>query len=193
MKKSLKPACMLGPLPPVLVSCGDMENPNILTVAWTGIINSEPPMTYVSIRPSRHSYGIIKKTREFVINLPSSSMARKTDLCGVKSGKDNDKFKLCRFTPEETEHLSCPAIAECKINIECRVKEIRKLGSHDMFIADIVGVSADESLFDEKGKIRFSRAHLLSYVHGDYIAPGKKIGSFGYSVKKKKAPPKRKH
>ena len=193
MKKALKPACMLGPLPPVLVSCGDMENPNILTVAWTGIINSEPPMTYVSIRPSRHSYGIIKKTREFVINLPSSSMARKTDLCGVKSGKDNDKFKLCRFTPEETEHLSCPAIAECKINIECRVKEIRKLGSHDMFIADIVGVNADESLFDEKGKIRFSRAHLLSYVHGDYIAPGKKIGSFGYSVKKKKAPPKRKH
>ena len=193
MKKSLKPACMLGPLPPVLVSCGDMENPNILTVAWTGIINSEPPMTYVSIRPSRHSYGIIKKTREFVINLPSSSMARKTDLCGVKSGKDGDKFKLCRFTPEETEHLSCPAIAECKINIECRVKETRKLGSHDMFIADIVGVNADESLFDEKGKIRFSRAHLLSYVHGDYIAPGKKIGSFGYSVKKKKAPPKRKH
>ena len=181
-----KGSTLLAPVPPTMVTCGDFEDANILTVAWTGIINSQPPKTYISVRPERYSHGIISEKKEFVINLTPASLARAADLCGIKTGRKVDKFEKCKLTKEKASVVSCPVIAECPLSIECRVTEIVPLGSHDMFIADIVSVDVEESLLDEEGKLRMDKANLSAYIHGDYFAIGKKIGSFGYSVRKKR-------
>ena len=196
MKKiKWKGGTLLAPVPPVMVTSGDMEDSNIITIAWTGIINSEPPKTYISVRPSRHSYGIIKEKGEFVINLTPSRLVRTADFCGIYTGKNVDKFAKCKLTKEEANEVSAPVIAECPVALECKVTDIVSLGTHDMFIADIVAVDVDEELIDEKGKLHLERAGLTAYAHGDYFALGKKIGSFGFSVKKKsqkKGKPKKK-
>ncbi|MBO5274871.1 MAG: flavin reductase family protein [Clostridia bacterium] len=181
-----KGGTILAPVPPALVSCGSMESPNMLTVAWTGIVNSDPPMTYVSIRPSRYSYDIIKESGEFAINLPSSHIIRSIDFCGVRSGRDVNKFEACHLTPEKATTVSCPMVAESPLSLECRVTQIIPLGSHDMFLAEIVAVNVSETLIDDAGKLHLEKAALAAYSHGEYFALGKKIGSFGYSVKKKK-------
>lgn len=185
-KKNFKGSTMLAPVPPVMVSCGDMENSNIITIAWTGILNSNPPVTYISVRPSRHSYEIIKEKREFVINLASEELARATDYCGIYTGAKVDKFKKCNLTKENATEVACPMIAEAPISIECRVRDTVTLGTHDMFIADIIAVNVREEFIDEDGKIRMDKAKLLAYAHGDYYGLGKKLGSFGFSAKKKK-------
>ena len=185
MKQAWKPGTMISPVPAVMVSCGDSpENYNIITVAWTGTICSEPAMCYVSIRPERHSYEIIKRTGEFVINLTTEALAEATDWCGVRSGRDFNKFEMCNLTPESCSTVAAPAIAESPISIECRVREIIPLGSHDMFIADVVSVLVDESLLDpESGKLDLQRAHLLCYAHGEYFSVGGLLGTFGWTVK----------
>lgn len=186
-KITFKPGTMLNPVPAVMVSCGDDENKNIITVAWTGIINSEPPMTYVSVRKERHSHDIIKKSGEFVINLTTEKLAFATDYCGVRSGRDVDKFKEQNLTPEKSKVVKCPSIAESPVNIECRVTEIKELGSHDMFMAEIVNVSVDEELMDDNGKLCLEDAGLIAYNHGHYFALKKApLGRFGYSVMKAK-------
>ena len=176
---------MISPVPAVLVSCGDIEGEkNIITVAWTGTICSEPAMCYISVRPERHSYKMILDSGEFVINLTTEALAKATDWCGVRSGKDFDKFSYCNLTAERCEHIAAPAIAESPVNIECKVKQVIPLGSHDMFIAEVVGVRVDESLLDpESGKLDLSRAKLLGYAHGEYFALGRKLGTFGWTVK----------
>lgn len=184
-KVSWKAGAMLSPVPPVLVSCSDGERDNLITVGWTGIICTEPAKTYISLRPERYSYEIISKSREFIINLPSSHIIRSIDFCGVRSGRKLDKFKECRLTREKATQVACPAVAESPISIECRVTDIIKLGTHDMFMADIIAVNVDERYIDEKGKLRIEQCSLAAYAHGSYFALGKKIGSFGYSVKKK--------
>ncbi len=190
-KKNFKGSTLLAPVPPVMVSCGDMENSNIITIAWTGILNSNPPVTYISVRPSRHSYEIIKEKREFVINLASEELARATDYCGIYTGAKVDKFKKCNLTKEIATEVACPMIAEAPISIECRVRDIVTLGTHDMFIADILAVNVREEFIDEDGKIRMDKAKLIAYAHGDYYGLGKKLGSFGFSAKKKKKPQRR--
>ena len=167
-----------------------MEKSNIITIAWTGIVNSDPAMTYISVRPSRYSYDLIRESGEFVINLTNDKLIRATDLCGVKSGRDGDKFQLAKLTKEPASQLACPMIAESPISLECRVKQVLPLGSHDMFLAEIVAVNVDESLLDEKGKLHLSRAGLMSYSHGEYFGQGRRLGSFGCSVRKK-TPPKK--
>lgn len=177
---------MLSPLPAVIVTCGDMESPNAMTAAWTGIVCSEPAQTYVSIMPRRYSHGIITEKKEFVINLTTTAMVRATDYIGIRSGRDEDKLAKMHLTPIESFEVACPAIAESPLSLECRVKDIIHLGSHDMFLAEIVAVSVDDSFIDEKGKLRLENSKLIAYSHGDYIALGKKLGSFGFSVRKKK-------
>ena len=186
MKKSFKPGAMLSPLPAVMVSCGrENEKPNIITIAWTGIVNSEPPMTYVSIRKSRHSHGIISETGEFVINLTTEELAFATDWCGVKSGRDVNKFVEMKLTPEESEKVSCPGIAESPVCLECVVREIHEYPSHDMFVAEIVNVRVNQEIIDENNKICLERAGLLCYNHGEYYKQGsRRLGTFGYSVMK---------
>ena len=159
-KIQFKPGTMLNPVPAVMVSCGNGDEKNIITIAWTGIVNTDPPMTYVSVRKERHSHDIIKKTGEFVINLTTEKLAFATDYCGVRSGRDVDKFKEQNLTPAESQVVSCPSIAESPVNIECRVTEIKELGSHDMFLAEIVSVSVDEDLMDEKGRLCLEEAGL---------------------------------
>ena len=182
-KISFKP----GTMPVVMVSCGTMEDPNIITAAWTGIVNSDPPMTYVSIRPERYSHDIIENTGEFAINLCTRDLARVTDLCGVRSGRQIDKFLETGLTREPGEHISSPLIAESPVNLECRVVDKREYGSHDMFVAEIVGVHVDDKLLDENGRLALDRAGLVAYCHGEYIPlADNPIGSFGYSVMKKK-------
>ena len=178
---------MIYPVPAVLVSCGaSAEEYNMLTVAWTGTICSEPAMCYISVRPERHSYEIIKRTGEFVINLTTSALARATDWCGVRSGRDYDKFKEMGLTPIASAKVAAPTVAESTVAIECRVKEIIPLGSHDMFLAEVVNVSVDETLIDkESGKLDLERARLLAYSHGEYYELGKALGHFGWSVRKK--------
>ncbi|MBE6543608.1 MAG: flavin reductase family protein [Ruminococcaceae bacterium] len=183
-KIKLSAGTLTAPVPPTLVSCGSVDAPNAFTVAWTGILNTKPPMTYISVRPSRYSYELIKNSGEFVINLPPSTLVRTVDLCGVKSGRDIDKFKTYGLSAAESFEVSAPSIEECPVSIECRVKEIVSLGTHDMFISDIVGVSVKEELINKNGKLCLDRAGLMAYVHGEYFTIGKKIGSFGYSVKK---------
>lgn len=194
-KIKLAPGTLTAPVPPTLVSCGTLEAPNTFTVGWTGIINTKPPMTYISVRPSRFSYELITNSGEFVINLPSSNLVRTVDSCGVKSGRDIDKFKTFGITAEESFNVSAPSIAECPVSIECKVKQIIPLGTHDMFISDIVGISVKEDLINKNGRLCLDRAGLMAYIHGEYFTIGKKIGSFGYSVKKsskgKKAPRKK--
>lgn len=185
-KVNWKGGTLLAPVPPALVSVGDGERDNLITVAWTGIVCSDPPKTYISVRPERYSYEILKKTGEFVINLPSSHIIRSIDFCGVRSGRNLDKFASCRLTREKSTAVSCPAVAESPVSLECRVTDVIPLGSHDMFMADIVAVTVDERYIDERGKLRIEQCSLATYAHGSYFALGKKIGSFGYSVKKKK-------
>lgn len=185
-KINWKGGALLSPVPVVLVTSAYGEKQDVCTIAWTGIINTKPAKTYISVRPSRYTHELISKSREFCINLPSSKLVRIVDYCGVKSGKDTDKFKILNITPEEANSVSCPSIAECPVRIECKVTEIVPLGSHDMFLADIVSVGVEERLLDETGKLRLEKAGLFAYSHGSYFTLGKKIGSFGFSVKKKK-------
>ena len=185
-RKILNAGTLLAPLPAVMVSCGTMENANVLTIAWTGILNTHPAMTYISVRPSRHSYGIIKESGEFVINLTTSKMVRETDLCGVKSGRDMDKIRKCGLHLEAASAVSAPVISESPLSLECRVTEIKPLGTHDMFIAEILAVNVDGRYIDSKGKINLQQAGLMAYSHGEYFSLGRKLGSFGYSVARKK-------
>ena len=182
---------MIYPLPAVLVSCGDSpENYNMLTVAWTGTICSEPAMAYVSIRPERHSYEIVKRTGEFVINLTTASLARATDWCGVRSGRDYDKFSEMGLTAEPAAVVSAPVVGESPVSIECRVRQVIELGSHDMFLADVVNVLVDEEYINpETGKLELDRAEIITYSHGEYFRLGEMIGHFGWSVRKKKKHP----
>lgn len=189
-KVSWKGGALLAPLPAVMVSSGTVEKPNVMTVAWTGIINTQPSKTYISVRKSRYSYDLIKNSGTFVINLVPSTLVKACDFCGVRSGKDTDKFKVCNLTAEASFSVDAPSIAECPLSLECRVSEIIELGSHDMFLADIVSVAVKKDLIDQNGRLALEKAGLLAYVHGEYFTLGKKIGSFGYSVKKKRKPNK---
>ena len=176
---------LIAPVPAVMVSCGDMESSNIITVAWCGITNTVPPKTYVSIRPSRFSYNIIKEAKEFVINLTPAALAKKADLCGIYTGKKVDKFQKCGFSKERASVVSAPMIGECPISIECKVTDISPLGSHDMFLADVVGIEADERYIDpETGRFSLESARPIVYSHGEYYTLGELIGHFGWSVRK---------
>ena len=188
-----KPGTMVYPVPAVMISCGiEKQDFNIITISWTGTINSDPAMLYISIRPGRHSYDIIKKTGEFVLNLTNKDLARAADWCGVKSGRDFDKFKEMELTPEPSNVIKTPMIAEAPISIECQVTQIIPLGTHDMFLAKVVAVNADEKYLDpETGAFNMQQAALVAYSHGMYYELGNQIGKFGFSVKKKK-PRKRK-
>lgn len=186
MKKEVwKAGNMLYPLPVVMVSCQrEDEKPNIITVAWAGTVCTNPPMVSISIRPERYSYDIIAKTKEFVINLSTTALAKATDYCGVRSGRDVDKFKEMNLTMQKSSKISAPGIMECPVNIECKVKEIIKLGSHDMFLANVEAVAVDSSLLTDKGKLELNRSNPIVYSHGEYYDLGNLIGTFGYSVKK---------
>lgn len=186
-KQVWKPGTLLSPLPASLVTCGTMESPNVLTIAWTGIINSTPAMTYVSVRPERWSHHLIEENMEFCINVTTSDLVKAVDFCGVRTGKDTDKFKECNLTPIPASVVSCPIIDECPISLECKVKEIKRLGSHDMFIAEIVSVDVEDDYVDKDGKLDLRKSGILFYSHGEYFSQGKKIGQMGYSVKKKKS------
>ncbi len=193
-KQSWKPGTMVYPLPAVLVSCGDNEAEyNMLTIAWVGTVCTNPAMCYISVRPERHSYPIIRRTGEFVINLTNEALARATDWCGVKSGKDFNKFAEMNLTPIRGEKVSAPIIAEAPLSIECRVKDIIPLGSHDMFIAEVVNIQADEQYLDpETGTFDLAKAKLITYSHGHYYKLGEEIGRFGWTVRKKKSIRKKK-
>lgn len=185
-KRALKGGALLAPVPAVMVSVGDENEKNILTVAWCGTVATQPPKTYISVRPSRHSYEIIRRTGEFVINLVPASMAKTADYCGIYTGKKVDKFQKCALTPAPCEGVKAPAIAECPVSIACRVTDVIPMGTHDMFLADVLSVEADEALFDEKGALHLGKAGLCAYVHGAYFKLGGKIGNFGFSAAKKK-------
>jgi len=187
-KISWKPGTMLYPLPAVMVSCGANEQEfNILTVSWTGTICTDPPMCYISVRPQRHSYEIIKRTGEFVINLTNSDLVRAADWCGVKSGKDFNKFAEMKLTPDKAQKIGAPLIAEAPVNLECVVKQIVPLGTHDMFIAEVVAVNVDDQYLDpQTGAFDMGKAKLICYAHGLYYRLGDVVGKFGFSVQKKK-------
>lgn len=188
MKIPFKPGTLIYPLPAVMVSCGDApDNYNIITIAWTGTVCSDPPMCYISLRHQRHSYPIIKRTGEFVINLTTAQLAHATDWCGVRSGKDHNKFAEMHLTPQPAQIVKAPLIAESPLNIECQVVDIRPLGSHDMFLANVVAVNAEEKLIDKAtGAFQLNHAQPLAFSHGKYYTLGQKLGGFGFSVKKKK-------
>ena len=186
-KQTWKAGNMVYPLPAVMVSCGrEGERPNIITVAWTGTICTNPPMLYISVRPQRYSYDILCETGEFVLNLTTKKLAKATDYCGVRSGRDVDKFKETGLTAVPALHVKAPMIAESPVNIECRVTEKKELGSHHMFLAEVLAVHVDERYLDEKGRFRLNESGLMAYSHGEYLGLGKEIGTFGYSVKKTK-------
>lgn len=185
-RKSFKAGALTAPLPPVMVTVGDMESSNIITIGWTGILSTIPPRTYISVRPARHSYKMLKATGEFVINLTTASQAKIVDYVGIYTGAKVDKFSECKLTKVESKVVSAPTIAECPLALECRVIEVIPMGTHDVFIADIVSVSCDDSIIDEAGKIRFDKAGLLAYAHGEYYALGEKVGKFGFSTDKPK-------
>ncbi|MGN0682450.1 MAG: flavin reductase family protein [Oscillospiraceae bacterium] len=185
-KVTWKGGTLLSPVPAVLVSCGTVEKPTALTVAWTGIICSDPPRLYISVRPERNSYGIIKESGEFAINMMPSEFVRAVDYCGIKSGKNENKLEKRRLTALPCEKISAPQIKESKITLECRVFNIQPQGSHDMFLADILAVNIDEDLIDEKGALKIEKAGWMTYAHGAYFALGKKIGTFGFSTKQKR-------
>ena len=192
-KTSLKSGTLLAPLPSVMVSCSDGKEDNIITIAWTGIINSDPPMTYVSIKPSRHSYAMVKKSKEFVINLVGEDLVFAMDHCGCRSGKDEDKFETMHLTKEKGDIVSCPMIAESPVNLECKVVGTKKLGSHDMFMAEIVAVHVNDKLVQKSGRVAYEKANLVSFVHGEYYSLNpRRLGTFGYSVMKPKTQKKRK-
>lgn len=196
-KQSWKPGNMLYPLPAVMISCqypseNDPEcirpelqgKPNIITAAWAGTVCTNPPMLSISVRPERYSYHIIEKSGEFVVNLTTEALVRATDYCGVRSGRDVDKFKDMHLTPQPSTHIKTPGIAESPVNIECKVREIKPLGSHNMILADVVGVSIDDAYLTENGKFDLNATGLITYSHGEYFLLGQKLGTFGYSVKK---------
>ena len=191
-KQTWKGSTLLNPEPPVLVSCGSMEAANLITIGWTGTICTQPSMVSISVRPERYSYQLIKDSGEFVINLPSRKLVRAVDWCGVKSGRDYDKFAEMKLTPLPASTVSCPILAESPVNLECQVTQVIPLGSHDLFLAKVTAVDVDEALLDEKGKLCLERADLIVYSHGEYFALGKQLGTFGYSVRKKAAPQRRK-
>ena len=184
-RREMKPGIYMSPLPVALVSSGSCEDPNACAVAWTGVICSNPPRMYISLTKSRYSHEIISKTRDFVINMVSTDIIRATDTCGVKSGRDMNKFAECGLTVVPSLHVKSPSVAEAPMSIECRVFDVIELGSHDMFLADVVGITADESLFNDQDKLMYGRADLVAYSHGTYVELGKKVGDFGYSVEKK--------
>lgn len=184
-KVQWKGGTFIYPIPAVMVSCGTMEKSNIITVAWTGILNTNPAMCYISVRPERYSHDIIKENGEFAINLTTRQLAYATDWCGVKSGRDVDKFKEMKLTKEKANIISVPLIKESPVSVECKVNEIVPLGSHDMFVAEIVAIDADEKYIDEKGAFDISKCDLIAYANGGYYPLEKKIGKFGYSVQKK--------
>ncbi len=180
-----KAGTLLAPVPLAMVSCGTVEKPNIITIGWTGILNSHPAMTYISVRPSRYSYSIIKESGEFAINLTTTALVRAADFCGVKSGEKIDKFTKMRLTPAPASIITAPLIEESPVNLECRVTEIKPLGTHDMFLAEILCVNVDEQYIDDKGKLMLGKCSLAAYSHGEYFALGKRLGTFGFTVKKK--------
>ena len=190
-KKIWKSGTFIYPIPAVMVSCGDMDKSNIITVAWTGILNTNPAKVYISVRPTRYSYDIIKKTGEFVINLTTKELAYATDWCGVKTGAKVDKFKEMKLTKQKCEFVSAPAIKESPVSIDCRVTDIKEFGSHHTFIADVLSIDADEKYIDEKGAFDISKCNLIAYANGGYYELGKKVGKFGYSVEKKKKKPQK--
>lgn len=186
-KTTWKAGTMIYPLPAVMVTSGTMEKPNVFTAAWTGIINSEPAMTYVSIRPSRYSHELIEQNGEFVINLTTQDLLHAADFCGVKSGRDTDKFAETGMTPMPCKFVKAPQIAQSPVSVECKVTEIKKLGSHDMFIAEILAVDVDDSLLDDAGKLALEKCGLVAFCHGGYYGLSGQIGTFGFSVAKKKS------
>ena len=181
-----KPGTFIYPIPAVMVTSGTMEESNIMTVAWTGILNTNPALVYISVRPERYSYNLIKENGEFAINLTTEQLAYATDWCGVKSGKNVDKFKEMKLTKEKANFVKCPLIKESPVSVECKVREIHEYGSHHTFVADVLSIDADEAYIDEKGAFDISKCNLISYANGGYYTAGKKIGKFGFSVQKKK-------
>lgn len=186
-KQSWKPGNMLYPLPAALISVGDENENNLITVAWTGTLCSDPPLTYISVRKSRFSHALLVKHPEFVINLTTEDLARATDFCGVRSGREMDKWEVCGLTRQPGEAVKTPGVAESPVQLECRILRVEELGTHDMFMAEILNVRVDESLLDEKGRLHLEKSRPLVYSHGDYYGIGQHIGHFGYSVRKKKA------
>ena len=181
-----KGSTLLNPEPPVLVSCGSPDKPNLITVGWTGTICTQPPMLSISVRPERYSHHLIQESGEFVVNLPTESLVRAIDWCGVKSGRDVDKFAAMHLTAAPAAKVGTVLVEESPVNLECKVTQVIPLGSHDLFLAECVAVDVDERLLDESGKLCLNKARLIVYSHGDYLALGRKLGSFGYSVRKKK-------
>lgn len=177
---------MLAPVPPVMVTCGTMEKPNVLTIAWTGIVNSEPPMTYISVRPSRYSHNIIKESGEFVINVTTLELAKACDYCGVKSGKNTDKIKEMNLEIEACKKVAAPMLSKAPISLECKVKSVTSFKTHDTFLAEIVNVNVDDRYLEEDGRLALEKAGLLAYVHGRYYTLGRDLGAFGWSVDKTK-------
>lgn len=187
MSKSVwRGSTLLSPVPPALVVCGTNEEPNVFTVAWTGIINSQPPKTYISVRPERYSFELIQKTGEFTINLPTRKLVRAVDFCGVRSGRSMNKFEKCGITPVPASEVCVPILEEAPISLECRVFDQVHYGTHDMFLADIVAVDADDAYIDKDGKLDLSKAELIAYAHGEYYSLGERLGKFGYSVRRRK-------
>lgn len=189
MRRQFDGAALEAPLPAALITCADGDIRNVFTAAWTGIVNTRPPIAYVSIRPTRYSYGIIDKTGEFVINLTTSAMMRAVDFCGARSGRDIDKFEKCRLDTVQSGRVACPILTASPVSLECRVRDKTELGSHVMFLADIVGMSVDERYIDSKGKINLEQAGLMAYAHGGYYALGRTLGTFGCAVRKRSKKP----
>lgn len=190
MKQVWKPGTLLYPLPAVLVSCGDSERSNLMTAAWTGTVCTNPAMLYVSIRPERYSYGIIRERGEFTVNLTTAAMARATDYCGVKSGRDTDKWAGSGLHPVPGVGVGCPAVEESPVSIECRLRQVIPLGSHDMFLGEVVDVLADGRYMDADGRFDLAKAGLMNYSHGHYYCQGRPLGHFGFSVRRKPQPKK---
>lgn len=184
-KQQWAPGALLSPVPPVLVSSGTLDVPNLCTAAWCGMLSSKPPITYVSLKPERHSFTLIQESGEFVINLPTAALVRAVDYCGVRSGRDENKFETCGLTPVPAFEVGVPLLKESPMNLECRVIKVEDLGSHHMFMAQIVSIAVNEALLDENGKLHMDKAGLLTYAHGEYFALGEKLGKFGYSVRKR--------
>ncbi len=180
-----KGSAIIAPVPPTMVTCNCDGKDNVFTVAWTGVLNTRPPKTYISVRPERFSYELIKQSGEFVINLTTSSMVKSADFCGTYTGRKVDKFKKCNLERIESSVVSCPTLTQSPLSLECKVTDVVSLGSHDMFIADIIAITVDEQYLDKNGKLNLSAAKLAAYAHGEYFELGRKIGNFGFSVRRK--------
>ena len=185
-KQNWRGSALLNPVPPVLVSCGSLEKPNLITIGWAGTICTKPAMVSISVRPERYSYGLIKESGQFAINLPTEALVRAVDWCGVKSGRDVDKFAAMHLTAAPASKVGTVLVEESPLNLECKVTQVIPLGSHDLFLAECVAVDVDERLLNEDGKLCLNRAKLIVYSHGDYLALGRRLGTFGYSVRRKK-------